>query len=203
MFNVGKYIDSGILELYVMGTASAEECIEVEKLAAEHFAIQAEIDIIQQTVEVYADAYKLQPNAVIKPFLMAIIDYTERLKNGEEMSFPPSLTPQSKISDFTEWLSRDDMVLHQKLTDLSAKIIGFTPKMITAIVWIKEMAPQEVHDNQIEKFLIIEGTCDIVIEEEIHHLKAGDMLSIPLYKNHFVKVTSSIPCKVILQRSAA
>jgi hypothetical protein len=34
-------------------------------------------------------------------------------------------------------------------------------------------------------------------------LKAGDVLIIPLYKTHFVEVTSDIPCKLILQRAAA
>lgn len=203
MNSIKEYIESGILELYVLGNITLLESTTVEVMASNHPEIAHEIDLIASSLNCYAYIAAKEPDPIIKPFLMATIDYSERLKNGEEMSFPPSLTPQSKISDFTEWLSRDDMVLHQKLTDLSAKIIGFTPEMITAIVWIKEMAPQEVHANQIEKFLIIEGTCDIVIEEEIHHLKAGDMLSIPLYKNHFVKVTSSIPCKVILQRAAA
>ena len=84
-----------------------------------------------------------------------------------------------------------------------AKIIGHTPEMITAIVWIKKMAPQEVHHNEIERFLIIEGSCDIFIEDEVYQLKAGDMLSIPLHKPHSLQVTSAIPCKVILQRIAA
>lgn len=203
MNNTKEYIESGILELYVLGNTTPLETASVEVMASNHPEIADEIELIASSLSSYAKLNAKVPAPIIKPFLMATIDYTERLKNGEEMSFPPSLTSQSKIADFTEWLSRDDMILPQKLTDVSAKIIGFTPEMITAIVWIKEMAPQEMHDNQIEKFLIIEGTCDIVIEEEIHHLKAGDMLSIPLYKNHFVKVTSSIPCKVILQRAAA
>ncbi len=203
MNSIKEYIESGILELYVSGNTTPLETTSVEVMASDHPEIAAEIDLITSSLNRYAHLTAKEPDPIIKPFLMATIDYTERLKNGEEMSFPPSLTSKSKISDFTEWLSRNDMVLPQQLTDVSAKIIGYTPEMITAIVWIKEMAPQEVHDNQIEKFLIVEGTCDIVIEEKIHHLKAGDMLSIPLYKNHFVKVTSSIPCKVILQRAAA
>ena len=62
---------------------------------------------------------------------------------------------------------------------------------------------QEVHDDEFEKFMVVEGTCTITIEENKHELHPGDFLSIPLYKNHFVKVTSDIPCIVILQRIAA
>ena len=65
------------------------------------------------------------------------------------------------------------------------------------------MAPEEIHTNEFERFLIVEGSCDIQIGETVHQLQAGDFLSIPLFENHFVTVTSSIPCKVILQRVAA
>ena len=92
------------------------------------------------------------------------------------------------------------LVEHQ---DIFAKIIGYAPEVTTAIVWIKEMAPEETHTDEYEKFLIIEGTCDIVIEHKVHQLKAGDYFSIPLHANHHVVVTSEIPCKAILQRVAA
>ena len=64
------------------------------------------------------------------------------------------------------------------------------------------MAPQEVHDHELEKFLIVEGSCSITIEEKIHHLSAGENLTIPLHKKNHLTVTSDIPCKVILQRHA-
>lgn len=60
-----------------------------------------------------------------------------------------------------------------------------------------------MHINELEKFLILEGTCDITIEDEVYSLKAGDFLSIPLYKKHDVRITSLNPCKAILQRLAA
>ncbi|MBK8606437.1 MAG: hypothetical protein IPN82_06270 [Chitinophagaceae bacterium] len=36
------------------------------------------------------------------------------------------------------------------------------------------MAPQEVHDDEHERFLILEGTCDIVVGNNIHQLVPGD-----------------------------
>ena len=75
--------------------------------------------------------------------------------------------------------------------------------MITAVIWIGQMAPDETHDDEHEKFLILEGTCDITVGNDVHHLKAGDYFAIPLHKTHMVKVTSDVPCKAILQRIAA
>jgi mannose-6-phosphate isomerase-like protein (cupin superfamily) len=202
MFNVSEYIDTGVLELYVLGIATAEECLQLEALALEHTEIRDEIEKIKLSVEVYASANSLQPNPVIKPFLMATIDYTERLKNGEPPAAPPMLSENASITDYSQWLSRPDMVSTDK-EDVFAKIIGYTPEAITAIVWLKDYAPHEVHDNEYERFLIVEGTCDIIVEDEINQLVAGDYFAIPLHKKHMVKVTSAITCKVILQRVAA
>lgn len=202
MFSVSAYIETGILELYVLGIASAEESAEVEKLALEYDEIKEEIEEIQASLELYADAYKLEPNPVIKPFLMATIDYTERLTGGEIPSVPPMLSESAVIADYNQWLNRPDMV-SPGTEDVFAKIIGHTVEATTAIVWLKDYAPHEVHDNEYERFLIVEGTCDIIVEDEVNHLVAGDYFAIPLHKKHLVKVTSSTPCKVILQRVAA
>jgi mannose-6-phosphate isomerase-like protein (cupin superfamily) len=197
-----EYIDSGVLELYVLGCTSAEESKEVELLALSSREIRTEIAAIEQAMEIYATVHAIDPNPILKPFLMASIDYTDRIKNGEPVTEPPFLNEKSVIKDYSLWLERGDMTAPPNEA-VFAKIIGYTPNIITAIVWIKEYAPQEVHDHEIEKFLIVEGTCNIVVADEVHELIAGDYFAIPLHKNHLVKVTSAIACKVILQRVAA
>lgn len=203
MKNIAEYMQSGILESYVMGTTDTQETAEVEEMAAAFEEIRKEIDEISDAIEHYGMENAIEPNETIKPFLFAIIDYTQRLKNGEEPTSPPILHEGSKLTDYTNWLNRDDMVLPKDFSGLYAKIICYTPDVTTAIVWIKEMSPQEMHHDEFERFLIVEGTCTITIEDKVHKLNPGDFLAIPLYKNHFVKVTSDIPCKAILQRIAA
>ena len=196
------FIDSGILEQYVLGTATHEELIEVEKRIAADPAIRKEIETIREVLEKYTMDHAIEPTMLLKPFLMATIDYSERLKKGEPVTSPPLLNDHSKPEDFAPWLNRPDMVSSGN-EDLFALIIGYTKEVTTAIVWIKNYAPNEVHDDEFERFLIVEGTCDIIVEEEANHLVPGDYFAIPLYKNHTFKVTSSFPCKVILQRVAA
>jgi mannose-6-phosphate isomerase-like protein (cupin superfamily) len=198
-----EFIESGILELYVLGTASSEEVMEVEQRAAGDPEIRQEIDAISEALELYAMENAIQPNELIKPFLLATIDYTQRLENGEEVTHPPLLNEASTIEDYLPWLSRADMKPPANDLDLFAKIIGYTPTVTSAIVWINEYAPHEVHDDEFERFLIVEGTCEIIVEDEVNQLKPSDYFAIPLHKKHMVKVTSSIPCKVILQRIAA
>ncbi|MEO6719874.1 MAG: cupin domain-containing protein [Ferruginibacter sp.] len=203
MENLQSFIESGVLETFVVGGTTEEETELVNEMAASYKEVRDEIESITEALELYASSNAIVPDTTIRPLLLATIDYTERLKAGEIPTFPPELNESSKIADFESWLKRPDMVLPSDFSDFYAKVIGYTPSAVSAIIWIKEMAPQEVHDHEYEKFLIVEGTCDITIGNTVNHLVPGDYLSIPLHEKHYVTVTSSIPCKVILQRIAA
>jgi len=198
-----EYINSGILEQYVMGILDSSELAEVERRAAHDPHIRQEINTISDALEKYAQANAIQPRRTIKPLLMATIDYSERIKNGEIVSLPPLLNEKSVPEDYSQWVNRPDLQPDAEVDDLFAKIIVYTPEMLTAIVWIKEEAPGEIHHHEHERFLILEGTCDIMAGDRVNHLVPGDYFEVPLHENHFVKVTSSILCKVILQRVAA
>jgi mannose-6-phosphate isomerase-like protein (cupin superfamily) len=203
MQNIQKYIDSGILELYVLDITTETENQEIAKAAADYIEIKKEINKISAAMEKYALENAVKPDPIVKPFIMAKIDFYEKLRNGNNSVLPPVLNEHSRISDFDVWVNsaEDDMPVN--FQNFHTKIIGISPEVTTAIVWIKYMAPEEIHHNEIEKFLILEGTCDIRIEDEVFSLKAGDYYTIPMNKKHDVKITSSIPCKAILQRIAA
>lgn len=203
MKSIQQIIDAGWVESYLLDSMTDHERVEFEKYLAESSELQHALEESALLMETLALEHALIPDPTIKPFLRAKIDFIERLEAGEPMTFPPTLNAQSRISDYDAWLNREDMQLSIELEDVFAKIIGFTPEQTTAIVWIKEMAPDETHTDEFERFLIVEGTCDIQIGEDVHSLVPGDYLQIPLHLNHFVKVTSEIPCKVILQRVAA
>jgi mannose-6-phosphate isomerase-like protein (cupin superfamily) len=195
--------DSGLLELYVLGVASEEERRQVEELAAKNPSVAKELDEISRAMEEYATAHAVTPPATARPMMLATIDYMERLKKGEIPSSPPLLHKNSTPADYKEWIDREDLQEPDEMDEIFLKIIGYSPEVSTAIVWIKNMSPEEVHHDQHESFLILEGTCDITIDDEVHSLQKGDVLTIPLHANHFVKVTSPYPCKVILERKVA
>ena len=197
-----NYIESGILEQYVLGHTSAGETKEIELAAAADPAIRMEIEKISEALMAYAMDHAINPSPILKPLLLATIDYSERLKNGEPVTEPPALNENSAIEDYAAWLNRKDMT-YQGTENIYAKIIGYTAEATTAIIWIKDYAPQEIHDHEIEKFLIVEGTCNITVGDEVNELSPGDYFAVPLYKTHMVKVTSTIACKIILQRTAA
>lgn len=200
MNTVAEFIESGLLELYVMGAASPQEAHAVEEMAAAHPEVKEELEQIRLAMEHYAQAHAVKPRSTVKTLLMATIDYLERMKQGELPESPPILTPDSRISDFEKWLNREDAVLPEGAEGVYAKIIGYTPKSTTAIIWVKERSEEEVHHDEYERFLILEGTCQFTTGDKIHSLGPRDYLAIPLHTPHQVVVTSDTPCKAILQR---
>jgi mannose-6-phosphate isomerase-like protein (cupin superfamily) len=203
MNTIQEYINSGILEEYVLGLTSPEETVEVSAMAQNHPEIKAEIESITTALQNLSAKNIPKINPTLRTSVLATVDFTERLKSGEPMENPPLLSEKSKSSDYQEWIDRPEMVLPEEFNDSYAKIIGANEQATTMIVWLTTGAPHEVHDNEYERFLILEGSCEITIANETHHLKAGDYLQIPLHIGHHLIVTSEIPCKVILQRVAA
>ncbi|MFA6150402.1 MAG: cupin domain-containing protein [Chitinophagaceae bacterium] len=198
-----ELLESGILEIYVIGQTDAEETQLVEEMSAKHPEIKSALNDISFALEEYATTHAVAPSPAVKPFVMASLNYMARMEAGEKAEFPPVITENSKISDYASWLSRPDLRLNEELEDAKALIIGYTPEMITAIVWLKQGALPEVHHDEHEKFLIVEGSCCITIDNIEHHLVAGSSITIPLHVDHSVIVTSDVPCKIILQRLAA
>ena len=62
-----EYIDSGILEQYVLGMVTPDECSEVERRATADPAVRQEINVISESLEEYAMSHAIAPNPVIKP----------------------------------------------------------------------------------------------------------------------------------------
>lgn len=204
MKNIQEYIESGVLELYVMEALSEEECLEVEQLAEAHPEIQDEIEAIQDSLESYAMAHAVEPHDDARHMYLATLNYIDHMAVGAiPTEVPAVLEPGKSPEDFQLWLDHPVFQAPEVLPDTHVVIMHHSEALTSGIVWIRNDAMGETHHSKSERFLILEGTCDIDIEGEIHSLKAGDYLEIPLHKHHEVFVTSEVPCKILLQRVAA
>ncbi|MGF1922927.1 MAG: anti-sigma factor [Bacteroidia bacterium] len=77
MEEVKAYIESGILELYVLGQLSAVECVEVEDMANKHPEVKAEILSIELAMENYALQNSIEPSEATAEKLFTKIGITE------------------------------------------------------------------------------------------------------------------------------
>lgn len=201
--DIQEYIQSGILKMYVLDYVSDSEKSEIDELISKHPELKVELEKCENELLDYTDSIKLEPHPTTGPLINATFDYIKRLESGEIIGDVPILNENSNPSDFDQWITREDFVVSQEIEDLHVKLICANPGVTCAMVWIKTMAPEEVHTNEYERFLILEGKCTIRVGNEYNELGPGDYFQIPLYIDHEVIVTSKELCKVILQRVAA
>jgi anti-sigma-K factor RskA len=97
------YIESGILELYVLGDITTEEKLQVETMAANHPAIKAELDEIERAMELYAEENAVEPpenlrSRVLNSMLTNLGDDNTFTKAGDVKDNIITLPPQKQSS---------------------------------------------------------------------------------------------------------
>lgn len=111
----------------------------------------------------------------------------------------PRLTHFSRIEDYTDWFDPEDLITPEGFEGRRVKLLGATPEMTTLLICATAIEG-EVHHDQYERLLVIEGTCEIIVEHKVFSFGKGDFIDIPLHKWHDVVIPHGIPCKAILQK---
>jgi len=93
--DIKAYIESGILELYVLGDVTHEEKLQVEAMAAQHPAIKAELEDIERSLQSYAEANAVEPadnlrDKVLNSLVTNLADDRNFTKKEEE-------NPEAKV----------------------------------------------------------------------------------------------------------
>ncbi|WEA03789.1 anti-sigma factor [Mucilaginibacter sp. SJ] len=84
MEDLKAYIETGILELYVLGDVTHAEKLQVEELASKHPAIRAELDQIERSMELYAGENAIEPSEHLRSRILGSL-----LTNfGDDNDFP-------------------------------------------------------------------------------------------------------------------
>jgi anti-sigma-K factor RskA len=117
--NIKEYIESGIIELYVMNALPENEKAEVEAMARQHPDIQAEIDEVQAIMQVYSQAHAVNPSPELKDKIL------EKFKAETP---PPTQNPkpktQSDIEHPTSNIKKPPLSISTLLSGLVALLLG-------------------------------------------------------------------------------
>lgn len=81
MENLKAYIESGVLELYVLGDLSPEEALQVEEMASRNPEVRDEIAAIEQAMEQYAMQNAVEPSADVETRLFEKLGLSEVEEN--------------------------------------------------------------------------------------------------------------------------
>lgn len=69
-----SFIQSGLLEAYVLGQCTPEERAQVERMASQHALVRAELASIEASLEGYAASHAVQPPSWMKASILQRID---------------------------------------------------------------------------------------------------------------------------------
>ncbi len=192
--NIQEFIESGQLDAFVLGMLPSKEAAEVAALIAQYPALKVEAEAIEAALHQYGAAV----NADEKQKLFEAIDLLEL----DATSLQHKQLPQiHKYSDAKAWLQT---VKHLVPTvnasnPLVQQIIHEDEQVCLYLVTTIEDVPMEIHQNEKESFLILQGSCTCYIGDNIVSLHAGGFVDIPMFTNHNVMVHPGQPVVAILQ----
>ena len=203
MFNIEKYISSGIIESYCLNATTPEEKAELERNCKEYPEVRQELAAAQAGLIAYASQFEQEapPGVAAK-----ILDRIEELKLETASLSQPAL----RASEFIGISARSDLEKWQKLTaclappahfgDIHSHELFDDGQRQLVVMWVKEEVPEEAHDDLNEKVFVLEGSCTCTVGGKEIDLSPGGFLEVPLYTDHSLRVTSEQPLKLIVTR---
>jgi mannose-6-phosphate isomerase-like protein (cupin superfamily) len=107
-----------------------------------------------------------------------------RIKQGViDLKNPPFIDENSNLQD---WLiATQDFKMPDTFENIHLEPILSNNKADMFIAWVSKMVPEEIHDNILESFLLLEGSCSCHIKDKegntrIVKMQAGDFITMSI-----------------------
>lgn len=140
MENLKAYIESGVLELYVLGDLSPEEALQVEEMAAQHPEVKAEIAAIEQAIEQYAMQNAVEPSADVETRLLEKLGLSE-VESQKTVKPTPPIAQEANIIPFDESAGKVRILRYALVACVALLIIS------TAALFITYSKLNDAHDQ--------------------------------------------------------
>lgn len=159
----------------------------------------------ESALNLFAKSQAVFPRAELKNTILNKINLLNKKRKDTgviDINNPPLISEESNHYD---WLmATKEMKPPVDFKDLHLEPIITNEKVEMFVAWVAEMVPEEVHDDMLESFLILEGSCTCHITNpngqlRIIHMQAGDFITMNVGEVHDIQITSKNPTKAILQ----
>ncbi len=141
--NTSEYINSGILEAYVLGTATDQETREVECLSKIYPEIKAELTQLENSLGKYISFYQKTPPAHLKEKIFAQMTFAEPSEQSttEQPASPAAEQPATKslplwpklalaasvlLAAITAWVYTQNQQMSTQMATLSSQVDSLT-----------------------------------------------------------------------------
>ncbi|SFT65170.1 Anti-sigma-K factor rskA [Lishizhenia tianjinensis] len=176
-----EYIASGILESYVMGTASEQEQREVHCLSSIYPEIKEELNRIQQTLEDYVQSIAVSPPAGTKEAIMAKIKGVPQEKVLKKVEEQPKVEKVTKVVQMPTYaklslvasiaivigVSAMFVMKSQENEKLSNEVLALTSqneqKQNEYLASLESLEKEVAETKALQEFVLNPGTEEVVL----------------------------------------
>lgn len=196
MSEVRDYIESGILELYSLGVLEPVERREVEVMAARHPEVDAALQDLAGLMEVGLEQAANHAPTAFKADFLSALDEDSRFPAGR----PEPLHKGSRLEDYHPWVEAADLSALASERNVTLIPLYEDEAMSMYYGQVRRGLREEVHHDELEKILVLDGHCDIFFAGAVRHYGKDDFIHVPMHVPHEVTITSTEPCVMLLQR---
>lgn len=196
--NLKDFIDSGILELYVLELLPQQDRDMIDLLLAEFPDLKAEV----HKVEIQQERKVMEQEKACRTSFEEMQEIMLNSAKEQKMHID-DLPLINKHSDYKKW----HRLVHETapealLSDNYQRVLRSENGVTQVLVVSAFDIPDELHDDSYESFLILKGECRCTVGDDVFGLTAGGFTEIPLNENHKVEVIKA-PVMAIVQYVAA
>lgn len=188
-------LKSGLLEIYCMELASAEERQLVETLAPGSAEISSALEDVK--ARLYPPSPGMSPPPAVK---RNIFDHILN-KEAQELHLPGLLSPDSSPEAWIGYIRRHKTGEGQKRHIIYVAELPSTQNLYSYVVFAqKGAAITETHGHECERLLMLQGSCTVITEGVLNTYTAGDYIEIPSGTEHVAECTSENTMIAVGQR---
>lgn len=191
-----KYLQSGNLEAYCLGQLNAEEMEELKLMCSRFPEVKRELEAIEFALETMALQTAISPRDELKGRLFEKLGFEQTTRL--DLQNLPIIDDSTNYKDWLDALGHlipkdpEEIIIFQPLTQ--------TPALTQSLVYTRMSIPEETHEDLIESFFILEGSCRCMVDGQEYILNPGDFLEIPLYVNHDITLLTSHVVAILQQQ---
>lgn len=193
--DTGTILISGLLEIYCMELASAEERQLIETLAPGSAEIRRALEEIK--ARLYPPSAGMAPPAAVKRNIFDhILDQEAR-----ELNLPGLLSPDSSCEVWMGYIHRNKIGEGSQRHLIYLTELPSTQNLYSYVVFAQNGAAiTETHGNECERLLMLQGSCRVITDGVLNTYAAGDYIEIPADTEHIAECTSENTMIAVGQR---
>lgn len=169
-----------------------------------------EIADTESALNSYAESQSIDPADSLKDRIkakMAKLNFQSKNRSPFTVKNLPLLSSDANLLDWEDALSKFETPAEFSDDGIHMIILESNETRDLMLGWSKEIIPEEVHDDLIESFIVLDGSCECHIWRDDDpgfnkkvHMQTGDFLQLNPGESHDIITTSAVPVKAVLQR---